>query len=93
MLIVTEVTPDGGAVGHYLWGPPTKMSWVPDPAGSSPFRGSISQGVLEFKLGNNTFSVTPEGQRRLNVRIRIQTATEQKKSQGYFSPVWQLDAN
>jgi hypothetical protein len=93
MLIVTDVTSDGAVVGHYLWGPTTRVSWEPDPAGSSPFRGSISRGVMEFKLGNHTFFVKPEGQRRMSVRIRMQTATEQKNAHGYFSPVWQPETN
>jgi uncharacterized caspase-like protein len=93
MLIVTDVTADGTVTGQYLWGPPGKHYWVPDPAGSTAFRGTISQGALEFQLGNQTtMNVRLEGQRMI-VRPRMQTGKEQKTSLGYFSPVWRLESN
>ena len=53
MLIVTEVTSDGVALGYYLWGPPKKLSWQKDlPAGYVNFATRITDGKLEFKSGD-----------------------------------------
>jgi Caspase domain len=37
MVIILDVSATGLARGYYLWGPPTKQSWVQDPAGQHFF--------------------------------------------------------
>jgi hypothetical protein len=54
MLIVTEVSSGTSdlALGFYLWGPPTKLSWEKnEQAGYVGFAGKITEGVLRFKSG------------------------------------------
>jgi hypothetical protein len=98
MLIVTDVASDGSIGGHYVWGPPAKGSWVRDVAGSTPFRGIFRNGEFNFDLGSvvtgnvTTMNVALKG-RQMIVRPRMRTLTEVKTSLGYFSPLWQLEAN
>ena len=41
MMIVTETTSDGLALGYYLWGPPKKLSWDRGPSGYRNFAAKI----------------------------------------------------
>jgi Caspase domain len=41
MVIILGVSATGSARGYYLWGPPTKQSWVQDPAGNHFFAEHI----------------------------------------------------
>jgi hypothetical protein len=91
MLIVTRVDADGMAIGYYLWGPPTKASWVQAPAGSTPFKGSITGATLEFKCANITMKGRLEGQNRMAVTLRMNAATDTKTARGNFAAVWQLE--
>jgi Caspase domain len=49
MVIILGVSATGSARGYYLWGPPTKQSWVQDPAGNHFFAEHIE---------NDKFSIT-----------------------------------
>jgi hypothetical protein len=52
MLIVTEVLSDGLALGYYLWGPPTKLSWEKTPASYMTIADKIVDGELRFNSGS-----------------------------------------
>jgi hypothetical protein len=60
MLIITGVSADGLARGYYVWGPPTKSSWLQSPAGYSQF---FTQKIVE-----NTFSIKSSDQ-GINVKL------------------------
>jgi hypothetical protein len=90
MLIITEVSATGLASGYYLWGPPTKVSWVQDPAGYRWFAEYIVNDtisinvkpVIKAKLGNKN-------------TLTLSTAKADKpseKSSIELQPVWQLVA-
>ncbi|WP_439407952.1 caspase family protein [Bradyrhizobium sp. DASA03076] len=49
MLIITDVSATGLATGFYLWGPPTKASWVQTPAGYTKFAEYIDKGTFSMK--------------------------------------------
>ena len=54
MLIITEVSSGTSdlALGFYLWGPPTKLSWEKnDPAGYGGIAGTISKNIMVFQSG------------------------------------------
>lgn len=49
MLIITDVSATGLATGFYLWGPPTKLSWVQTPAGYSQFAEYVDKDSFSLK--------------------------------------------
>ena len=86
MLIVTEVSATGLAMGYYLWGNSTKLSWTKDPAGYKSFQ--------EFIAGN-AFSITgTEVSAKLNNNVLTLTSFKKDKpsetSRIDLRPVWQL---
>jgi hypothetical protein len=94
MLIITEVISDrlsdGLALGFYLWGPATKLSWEKNtPAGYIGIAGKITDGVLRFKSG----PVPVEAKLSGPSTMTLQTTNPQKKSETAsvkFAPLWQL---
>jgi hypothetical protein len=90
MLIVTEVISDGLALGFYLWGPSTKLSWEKNtPAGYVGIAGKITDGVLRFKSGPVPVEAKLSGPNTMT----LQTTNPLKKSETAsvkFGPLWQL---
>jgi len=87
MLIVTEVLSDGLALGYYLWGPPTKLSWSKAPAGYAPLASKIDGGVLRFQSGELEAKLSGPNAMTLkstNLKKRSETATLK------FEPLWRL---
>ena len=94
MLIVTEASsgsPDL-ALGFYLWGPPTKLSWEQnDPAGYAGFAGKITDGVLRFNSG----SVPMEARLTEPNHMRLQAKNPKRPSEiavVKLEPLWQLNS-
>jgi uncharacterized caspase-like protein len=86
MLIVTEVSATGLAKGYYLWGPPTKASWVKDEAGYRSFseyitvnRFSISGMPVTVKLEKNVLALSSFKKDNPSETANIE-----------LRPVWQL---
>ena len=86
MLIVTEVSATGMAKGYYLWGKPTKLSWVNDPAGYKSFQEYIVDNG--FLIGGTEVSV------KLNNNVLVLKSFKKDKpsetSRIDLRPVWQL---
>jgi hypothetical protein len=55
--IVTEVPSDGLALGYYVWGPPTKLSWYNSQL-PTPSWQEKSPMVLRFKSGTIAIEAT-----------------------------------
>ena len=86
MLIVTEVSATGLAKGYYLWGPPTKQSWVKDVAGYKSFAEFISNDKFSIngtpvtaKLDKNVLALTSVNKEKPSETANIE-----------LRPVWQL---
>jgi hypothetical protein len=91
MLIVTEAASNGTVAGYYVWGPPTKTSWVQDQAGYSKITGQITNGGLEFRFATVTITARMEGRTRLLARLTTTDGTK-KTGSGRFSSVWQIES-
>jgi len=73
MLIVTEVVSGTSdlALGFYLWGPPTKLSWEKnEQAGYVGFAGNITDGVLQFKSGAVPMEAKLNGPNKMTLQSR-----------------------
>jgi hypothetical protein len=96
MLIVTEVLSDGLALGHYLWGPPTKLSAEKNvPAGYVDFTGKITDGALLFKSGAVAMDARLSGSATMTVHADDPRTHEGKKASVAtikFSPLWRLSS-
>lgn len=86
MLIVTEVSATGLAKGYYVWGPPTKQSWMKDAAGYRAFseyitydKFSISGAEVTVKFDKNVLSLSSAKKGNPSETARID-----------LRPVWQL---
>lgn len=90
MLIVTEAGSNGAVAGYYIWGPPTKSSWVQDEPGYSKITGQIVDGELAFRFATIKITARLDGRSRLTARIKT-TQGKDKTAIGYFSPVWQFE--
>jgi hypothetical protein len=90
MLIVTEAASNGMVAGYYVWGPPTKSSWVQDQAGYSKITGQITDGELEIRFATATITARFDGRSRLLARLRT-TEGAKKTGTGHFSSVWQIE--
>jgi hypothetical protein len=90
MLIVTEATSNGAFAGYYVWGPPTKSSWVQDEPGYSKITGQIKDGELEFRFATMSITAKFDGWTRLTARVKT-TQGKEKTAIGYFSGVWQFE--
>ncbi|UPK35920.1 caspase family protein [Bradyrhizobium sp. 186] len=86
MVIITEVSATGLAKGFYLWGPPTKLSWMKDVAGYRPFAEYIVND--KFSIGGTPVSV------RLDKNVLALSSFKKENSSETASielrPVWQL---
>jgi hypothetical protein len=49
MLIVTSASPEGDVNGYVLWGPPTKSSFAPIPAGYTEFASKIIGSTFQIE--------------------------------------------
>jgi len=92
MLVVTEVTSDGVALGYYVWGPPGKLSWAKgDPAGYVNFAAKITDGKLKFKSGE-----VPMDAKLLGSSITLHSVNphlqkgQSKDATTKLSPLWRL---
>lgn len=87
MVIIKEVTATGLARGYYVWGPPTKNSWVQDHAGYKWFAEYIV---------NNRFSIKTVPEISANFDKNILTLHNRKPdklsetSSIELRPIWQL---
>jgi hypothetical protein len=90
MLIVTEAASNGMVAGYYVWGPPTKSSWVQDEAGYSKITGQITDGELEIRFATLKLTARLDSRSRLIARLRT-TDGAKKTATGRFSSVWQLE--
>ncbi len=94
MLIVTEVTSDGIALGYHIWGPPKKLSWEKNaPAGYVSFAAKIVNGKIEFKSGDVPLDAKLSGStmtlRSVNPKPRQGQA---KSATTKLSPLWRLSS-
>ncbi|XIA65413.1 caspase domain-containing protein [Bradyrhizobium sp. TZ2] len=90
MLIVTDAASNGAVAGYYVWGPPTKSSWVQDEPGYSKITGQITDGELEVLFATIKITARLDGRSRLMVRLKT-THGREKTGTGRFSGVWQLE--
>ena len=93
MLIVTDVTSDGTAVGYMIIGPPTKLSWSQRPAWYDSFAGKSSGGTLQFDALKSPFSAKFSGPdkiilRSLNNKVGKRLVTVSIA----LGPVWRPDS-
>ncbi|MCK1389745.1 caspase family protein [Bradyrhizobium sp. 1] len=86
MLIVTEVSATGLAKGYYLWGPPTKTSWVKDEAGNRSFAEYISDNKLS--IGGTPVTVRLE--RNVLALSSFKKENPSETASIELHPVWQL---
>jgi hypothetical protein len=95
MLIVTEVSSVSSdlALGFYLWGPPTKLSWEKnEQAGYVGLAGKITDGVLRFKSG----AVLMEAELNGPNKMTLKSTNPKKPSETAvvkFAPLWQLGSS
>ncbi|WP_271672071.1 caspase family protein [Bradyrhizobium sp. CCBAU 51627] len=88
MLIITDVSATGLATGFYLWGPPTKSSWVKTPAGYSRFAEYIDKDAFSMKY-RETITVKFDAKNVISLsNSNPDHPTEQPTIDLY--PVWQL---
>lgn len=94
MLIVTEVTSDGMALGYYLFGPPKKLSWQKDsPAGYVNFASKITDGKLKFKSGNVPIDAEVSGASMTLHTVNPSPQKDQEKTASIkLSPLWRLSS-
>jgi hypothetical protein len=88
MLIITDASSTGWISGHWLWGPPTKLSWGRSAPGSNPVFEQVVGDSFTMKMGNiisvklnknNTMSLVSTKEGSPNQTSRIE-----------FHPIWQL---
>jgi caspase domain-containing protein len=94
MLIVTEVTSDGVALGYYLWGPPKRLSWQKgSPSGYVNFAAKINNGKLEFKSGDVPMDAKVSGSTLTLHSINPMPQQGQSKTATIkLSPLWRLSS-
>jgi len=93
MMIVTEVTSDGIALGYYLFGPPKKLSWENAPAGYVNFAAKIANGKIEFKSGDFPITAKLSGSIITLYSINPKPRQRQAKSATIkLSPLWLLSS-
>lgn len=86
MPIVTEVSATGLAKGYYLWGPPTKASWVKDEAGNRSFSEYIKDN--KFSISGTPVSVKFESNVLALSSFKKENPSETARIE--LRPVWQL---
>jgi hypothetical protein len=94
MLIITEVSSDGLALGYYVWGPPGKLSWDKNsPAGYVNFAAKITDGKLEFKTGEVPMDAKFSGSSMTLQSVNPHPQGNQSKSASIkLSPLWRLSS-
>jgi hypothetical protein len=93
MMIVTEVTSDGIALGYYLFGPPKKLSWENAAAGYVNFAAKIANGKIEFKSGDFPITAKLSGSIITLYSINPKLRQGQAKSATIkLSPLWRLSS-
>lgn len=95
MLIVTEVTSDGVALGYYVWGPPKKLSWQKDsPAGYITFAAKINNRKLEFRSGGVPMEAKVSGSSMTLHSTNPNPKQGQSKTASIkLGPLWRLASN
>jgi len=94
MLIVTEVSSYTSdiALGFYLWGPPTKLSWDKNAqAGYVSFAEKITDGVLRFKSGTVPLEAKLNGPNKMTLQSRNPTKPSET-AVVKLAPLWQLSS-
>ncbi|WP_165405971.1 caspase family protein [Bradyrhizobium genosp. SA-3] len=86
MLIITEVSATGLAKGYYLWGPPTKASWVKDVAGYKSF----AEYITDNKFSINGTPVTVRLEKNVLALSSFKQDNPSEKANIELRPVWQL---
>lgn len=86
MLIITDVSATGLAKGYYLWGPPTKLSWVADAAGYKSFAEYIVNNG--FSIGGTEVTVKLDNNALTLSNFRKDKPSETASIE--LRPVWQL---
>lgn len=86
MLIITEVSATGLAKGYYLWGPPTKASWIKDEAGYRSFAEYIRDN--KFSIAGTQVTVRLEKNVLTLSSFRRENPTETTNIE--LRPLWQL---
>ncbi len=86
MVIITEVSSTRLARGYYIWGPPTRASWIKDEPGYRPFAEYIADNKFSIagisvaaKLENNVLTLSSSRKENPSEKASID-----------LSPVWQL---
>ncbi len=92
MLIVTGVSAEGLARGYYLWGPPTKASWVQSPAGYTQFfTEKVVENTFSIKTGNQTVSAKLGKSNAITLSsFRPEKPSEKTNVELY--PIWRISA-
>lgn len=88
MLVITEVSATGLASGYYLWGPPTKASWKPSPAGYVHFVEYIFGDTLIFRT-DETIAAKLDSRNVLTLSASRSNHSSDKSSIE-LRPIWQL---
>ena len=86
MLLVTDVTSDGTALGYVVIGPPTKFSTSRIPAWCDDFAGKIANGTLQFEARKSPFRVKYSRQNKLV--LQTIDYTNGKKVSIVLNPFW-----
>jgi hypothetical protein len=88
MLIITDVSATGLATGFYLWGPPTKSSWVQTPAGYSRFAEYIDKDAFSMKF-RETITVKMDAKNVISLSNSNPDHPAERPTIELY-PVWQL---
>jgi hypothetical protein len=90
MLLVTDVTSDGTALGYVVIGPPTKFSSSQNPAWYDDFAGKISDGTLKFEARKSPFWVKFSRKDRMVLQaFDYKNGKRLGKVSIVLSPIWQ----
>ncbi|MET3332476.1 MULTISPECIES: caspase family protein [Bradyrhizobium] len=88
MLIITDVSATNLTTGFYLWGPPTKLSWVQAPAGHSQFAEYIEKDSFSLK-SRETITVKLDRKNVIRLTNSDPDHPTERPTIDLF-PVWQL---
>ncbi|MHC2620082.1 hypothetical protein ACVIW2_002114 [Bradyrhizobium huanghuaihaiense] len=88
MLIIDGVSATGLATGFYLWGPPTKSSWVQTPAGYSRFAEYIDKDAFSMK-SRETITVRLDAKNVISLSNSNPDHPTERPTIDLY-PVWQL---
>jgi hypothetical protein len=88
MLIITDASSTGWISGHWLWGPPTKLSWGRSAPGSNPVFEQVVGDSFTMKMGN-TISVKLNKNNTMSL-VSTKEGSPNQASRIEFHPIWQL---